>query len=97
MGADTEAAALGAAEARDLKKTVFALREELERARNDTAEALREGMSGANAEIAQLKATIGALRDELQEWPVRRDEAARLAQAANLDEIKQLKDRKSVV
>ena len=91
MSADTETAAPGLAEMRDLKMTVFALREELEAARRDTADAVRQGVSGANAEIAQLKATIGALRDELQEWPIRRDEAARLAQAANLDEIKQLK------
>ena len=82
MVAETEPVSLGLAEIRDLKMTVFALREELERSRRDTGEAVRQGVSGANAEIAQLEATIGALRDELQEWPIRRDEAARLAQAA---------------
>jgi len=60
MIAETEPVSAGLAEVRDLQTTVFVLREELERPRPDTVEAVRQGVSGANAEIAQLKATITA-------------------------------------
>jgi HAMP domain-containing protein len=97
MSADTETAAPSLAELRDLKMTVSALREELEASRRAVADAVRQGVSGANAEIAQLKAAIGALRDELQEWPIRRDEAARLAQGSQSgrDQAAQVRHRRS--
>ena len=61
-----EQLALAQADSRDMKRTVIALRTELEHAHAEI-QAVTARVNQANAaEISQLKTTVGALREELE-------------------------------
>ncbi len=49
-----------------LKDTIFALREELEKAHNGEREHIQQAVSESNAQIRQLRANIIELRDQLE-------------------------------
>ena len=67
------------AELRDFRRTVLALRQELENAHAEAEARLRKSAADAKAEAAQLESTVIALREELEEARaavrVARDEA----------------------
>lgn len=69
MSAETETAAeesIAAAELRDLKRTVTALRDTLEAHHAESARAVQAAVAAAHNEIGQLKATVASLREALE-------------------------------
>ena len=58
--------ATAAAESAELKATIRALREELERAHVDRADAVQELERRQRDEVRELHATVQALRDQLE-------------------------------
>ena len=53
-------------EIRQLKETIVALREELERVRFEEREHIQQAVAGVNEEVRQLHASIVELRDQLE-------------------------------
>ncbi|MBI3941189.1 MAG: hypothetical protein HY315_10170, partial [Acidobacteria bacterium] len=74
-----------------LKATVNALRDELEKTRIAEQERIQKAVAAANDEITQLKGTVNALRDELEKTRIAEQERIQRAVAAANDEITQLK------
>ena len=70
-----EELALAQAESRDMKRTVVALRTELESAHAEVHATTLRVTQTAAAEISQLKVTVGALREELERAHVEREKA----------------------
>ena len=89
MTKDTEDQALVQAELRDLKRTVIALRHELEAAHSRAAEKLRATEVSYNAESAQLKNTVTALREELEQSLTEREQAVQQAMVTNHNDSNQ--------
>ena len=79
------------AELRDFKRTVLALRQELENAYIEADAQLHKSAIAAKAETAQLESTIVALRTELEEVRSERERAVQQAIAASHNEVQQLK------
>jgi chromosome segregation ATPase len=53
-------------EIKQLKETIFSLREELERARFEESEHVQTAVAAANEEMRQLRASIVELREQLE-------------------------------
>lgn len=68
-----EELALAQADSRDMKRTVIALRTELEAAHAEIHDATLRATQSSAAEISQLKITVGALREELELARVERE------------------------
>jgi chromosome segregation ATPase len=82
---------LAQADSRDMKRTVIALRSELEAAHAEIhAAALRVTQANA-AEIAQLKTTVGVLREELESARTERETAVQQERVAASQEIQMLR------
>ncbi|HEY0665830.1 MAG TPA: hypothetical protein VGD24_07180, partial [Gallionella sp.] len=79
------------AELRDLKRTVLALRQELEAAHSRADERLHAAEALYKAEAVQLKMTITALRNELGHSFAEQERLVQQAVSANHNEINQLK------
>jgi hypothetical protein len=78
-------------EVRHLKKTIGALRDEMEDLDFKNQENVQEAVAGAADEAIQLKDTAGALRDELENLSFDKDKAVQEAIAHGNDDIQQLK------
>ena len=78
-------------EVRDLRNTIAALRETVEKMRIEREKVVQETLMTSHQEIAQLKATAAALRTALE--GERNDKEQRIHEAVKAanDEIKQLK------
>ena len=70
-----EELALAQADSRDMKRTVIALRTELEAAHAEIHDSTLRATQASAAEISQLKITVGALREELERSRVEREKA----------------------
>jgi hypothetical protein len=86
-----EELALAQADARDMKRTVIALRTELEAAHAEIHDSTLRATQASAAEIAQLKTTVGALREELERARVERDKAIQQERVAASQESQMLK------
>ena len=68
-------------EVRNLRQSVFAMREQLQQAQAERGAAVVHALSEANAENGQLRATIAALREELEKAHAGREDAIAAAQS----------------
>ncbi len=82
---------LARTENRQLKETIGALRDELERMRFEKEQGVQQAVAAANDEIVQLKATVTALRDGLERMRFEKEQGVQQAVADANDEIVQLK------
>ena len=72
--------------------TVFALRDELERTRAETDNAVRSALTTAQGEIAQLRHTVGGLRESLELAQIDRTNAINRERTLFADESAQLQN-----
>jgi hypothetical protein len=78
-------------ELRQLRATVVALREELDRARVSEETRVQHAMSAAHQEIAGLRQTVQALRDELDRARISEETKVQHATSASHQEIDALR------
>lgn len=81
---------LARTENRQLKETIGALRDKLERMRFEKEQGVQQAVAAANDEIVQLKATVTALRDELERNKITYEGAMQERERAFRDERNQL-------
>ena len=81
-----------AAEARGLKATILALREQLEASQRMAVEEAQAARRVAQGEIAELRATVWRLREELEAQKASRDEALETLSRSRARDIAQLQD-----
>ncbi len=79
-------------EIRQLRATVYALREELELASVELKHKIQDVRSSYEAEMVQLRNTIGSMRQAIETGAVEAEHAATLAVAAVREENKALRD-----
>jgi len=90
MDAET-GADVNAREVHDLRNTIAALRDSVERMRIERDKVVQEAVAASHQEVAQLKATTAALRQALEEERNDKERQIREAVRNASDEIKQLK------
>ena len=76
----------------NLKLTIMAQRDALEKQKIDNETHLQEVVAGINDEVTQLKAAISALREELEHGKIKHEDHVQVIEKASHDEIKQLKE-----
>ena len=77
-------------EIEQLRKTIVAMREELEASRARGQEAVQNAVANSADEIRQLRETVVALRNELEGHRTRHSEEMQAARAAARDEMRHL-------
>jgi chromosome segregation ATPase len=78
-------------ELRHLRRTIHALREELEQQQAGRAEAVQQAVADANGEMVQLRAIAHALRGELEAVQLSKREEVQKAVADSAGEIAELR------
>lgn len=81
---------LAQVEIRQLKETVAALRDQLERNMGERNDAVQRAIASGHDEARQLQKTIQALRDELELARAAKDEALQAVLLNQRDEMRQL-------
>jgi chromosome segregation ATPase len=75
-----------------LRDTVVALREELERHQAAHEEGVQRALAAASEEVAQLRATVAALREAMERLKFEGEEEARAIQRRAREESAQLQE-----
>ena len=75
---------------RHLQKTIGALRDQLERQRLESSEAVQKAVAAISDELGQLKATANALRDRLEQMRIEKEEGIQRVRSEANDKICQL-------
>ena len=84
-------------EVRELKKTIFVLRETLESETHKTSQAIQLVKSANQGEISILQHTVGAMRDQLDEVNANHRATIQTALVEASEEIRQLKETTSML
>ena len=74
-----------------LRRTIVAMREELESWRAQKQDAVQAALASSHDELGQLRATISALREQMEKMGYEKQQAVQAAVAHSADEIDQLR------